>query len=58
MRWLTVTHTQRIARPEPAPCTRAVSSRSRGEEDDHLLTVLRYVERSPLRANMVQEAEA
>ncbi len=28
------------------------------EEDDHLLTVLRYAERNPLRANMVQEAEA
>ncbi len=28
------------------------------QEDDHLLTVLRYVECNPLRANMVQEAEA
>jgi putative transposase len=28
------------------------------EDDDHLWTVLRYVERNPLRANMVKEAEA
>ena len=44
-RWLTVTHTQRIARTAShvrnrPPCTGAVSSRSRGDEDDHLLTVL------------------
>lgn len=28
------------------------------QEDEHLLTVLRYVERSPLRAKLVDEAEA
>jgi len=28
------------------------------EQDEHLLTVLRYVERNPLRANLVQRAEA
>ncbi|HEV2969355.1 MAG TPA: transposase [Pirellulales bacterium] len=28
------------------------------EQDDHLLTVLRYVERNPLRANLVRRAEA
>jgi putative transposase len=27
------------------------------EQDDHLLTVLRYVERNPLRANLVARAE-
>ena len=27
------------------------------EDDDHLLTVLRYVERNPLRANLVRTAE-
>ena len=27
------------------------------EHDDHLLTVLRYVERNPLRANLVERAE-
>ena len=27
------------------------------QDDDHLLTVLRYVERNPLRANLVQRAE-
>jgi putative transposase len=27
------------------------------EEDEHLLTVLRYVERNPLQANLVQRAE-
>ncbi|HUY31645.1 MAG TPA: transposase, partial [Pirellulales bacterium] len=28
------------------------------EQDDHLLTVLRYVERNPLRAGLVQRAES
>lgn len=28
------------------------------EQDEHLLSVLRYVERNPLRANLVQRAEA
>lgn len=28
------------------------------EQDEHLLTVLRYVERNPLRANLVRRAEA
>jgi REP-associated tyrosine transposase len=28
------------------------------EQDEHLLTVLRYVERNPLRANLVDRAEA
>jgi putative transposase len=28
------------------------------EQDDHLLTVLRYVERNPLRADLVRRAEA
>ena len=28
------------------------------QEDDHLLTVLRYVERNPLRANLVRDASA
>jgi hypothetical protein len=28
------------------------------QEDDHLWTVLRYVERNPLRAKLVEEAEA
>ncbi|MCA9016712.1 MAG: hypothetical protein KDA77_15370 [Planctomycetaceae bacterium] len=27
------------------------------QSDDHLLTVMRYVERNPLRANLVQQAE-
>ena len=27
------------------------------EQDDHLLTVLRYVERNPLRASLVEQAE-
>jgi putative transposase len=27
------------------------------EQDDHLLTVLRYIERNPLRAGLVQKAE-
>jgi putative transposase len=28
------------------------------EQDDHLLTVLRYVERNPLRAGLVEQAES
>jgi putative transposase len=62
MRWLTVTHTQRW---HAAHRTSGAGPLYQGrfksfpiEDDDHLWTVLRYVERNPLRANMVKEAEA
>jgi putative transposase len=62
MRWLTVTHTQRW---HAAHRTSGTGPLYQGrfksfpiEDDDHLWMVLRYVERNPLRANMVKEAEA
>ena len=62
MQWLTVTHTQRW---HAAHRTAGTGPLFQGcfksfpiEEDGHLLTVLRYVERNPLRANMVEEAAA
>ncbi len=61
MRWLTVTHTQRW---HAAHRTSGTGPLYQGrfksfpiQEDDHLLTVLRYVERNPLRANLVERAE-
>ena len=36
---------------------KAVSRHFRSTEDEHLLTVLRYVRRNPLRANLVTRAE-
>jgi len=62
MRWLTVTHTQRWhAAHRTAGTGPLYQGRFKSfpiQEDDHLLTVLRYVERNPLRANMVEEADA
>ena len=62
MRWLTVTHTQRW---HAAHRTSGTGPLYQGrfksfpiQEDDHLLTVLRYVERNPLRAKIVEQAEA
>jgi putative transposase len=62
MRWLTVTHTQRW---HAAHRTSGTGPLYQGrfksfpiQEDDHLLTVLRYVERNPLRAKIVEEVEA
>ena len=61
MRWLTVTHTQRW---HAAHHTSGTGPLYQGrfksfpiQEDDHLLTVLRYVERNPLRANLVKRAD-
>ena len=60
MRWLTVTHTQRW---HAAHRTSGTGPLYQGrfksfpiEEDEHLLTVLRYVERNALRANLVERA--
>ena len=62
MRWLTVTHTQRWRAAHRTGGTGPLyQGRFKSfpiEEDDHWLTVLRYVERNPLRANMVEEAVA
>jgi putative transposase len=61
MRWMTVTHTQRW---HAAHRTSGTGPLYQGrfksfpiEEDEHLWTVLRYVERNALRANLVQWAE-
>jgi len=62
MRWLTVTHTQRShAAHRTAGTGPLYQGRFKSfpiEEDDHLWTVLRYVERNALRANLVEQAEA
>jgi putative transposase len=61
MRWLTVTHAQRW---HPAHGTTGTGSLYQGrfksipvQEDEHFWTVCRYVERNPLRANLVSRAE-
>jgi putative transposase len=62
MRWLTVTHTQRWhAAHRTSGSGPLYQGRFKSfpiEEDDHLLTVMRYVERNALRANLVRRAEA
>jgi putative transposase len=62
MRWLTVTHTQRWhAAHRTAGTGPLYQGRFKSfpiEEDDHLLSVLRYVERNPLRAKLVERADA
>jgi len=61
-RWLTVTHTQRWhAHYHTSGTGHLYQGRFKSfpvESDDHLYTVLRYVERNPVRANLVEEAEA
>jgi putative transposase len=61
LRWLTVTHTQRWhAHHHTAGTGPLYQGRFKSfpiQEDDHLLTVWRYVERNPLRANLVPRAE-
>ena len=60
MRWLTVTHTQRWHANRHTSGTGPIyQGRFKSfpvESDDHLLTVARYVERNPLRANLVEHA--
>lgn len=62
MRWLTVTHTQRWHASHGTSGTGPLyQGRFKSfpiEENDHLLAVLRYVERNALRANLVERAEA
>src|SRR5262245_7719318 len=60
--WLTLTHTQRWpAHRQSAGSGHLYQGRFKSfpiQEDDHLLTVCRYVERNALRANLVKRAEA
>jgi putative transposase len=62
LRWLTHTHTQRWhAHYHSAGTGHVYQGRFRAfpiEEDEHLLTVLRYVERNPLLAGLVAQAQA
>ena len=61
-RWLTVTHSQRWhAHHGTAGMGHVYQGRFKSfpiAEDEHLRSVLRYVERNPLRAGMVKRAEA
>jgi REP-associated tyrosine transposase len=61
LRWLTHTHTQRWhAHYHTAGTGHLYQGRYRAfpvQEDDHLYTLLRYVERNALRANLVARAE-
>ena len=60
-RWLTHTHTMRWhAHHETEGTGHLYQGRFKAfpiQEDDHLLAVLRYVERNPLRANLCDKAE-
>ena len=60
-RWLTNTHTMRWhAHHHTGGTGHLYQGRFKAfpiEEDDHLLRVLRYVERNPLRANLCERAE-
>jgi putative transposase len=60
MRWLTVTHTQRwhahYHSQGTGPLYQGRFKSFPIAEDFHLLTVLRYVERNPLRAGLVRSA--
>ena len=61
MQWLTLTHTQRW---HQAKSTKGTGHLYQGryksfliQDDSHLLSVIRYVERNPLRAKLVKKAE-
>ena len=61
LRWLTVTHAQRLhAHHDTSGSGHVYQGRFKSfpvESDEHLYTVLRYVERNPLRANLVARAQ-
>ena len=61
MRWLTVTHTQRWhlahGTAGTGPLYQGRYKSFPVESDDHFYRVCRYVERNPLRANLVSRAE-
>ena len=61
LRWVTATHTQRYhAHYQTSGEGHLYQSRFKSfpvADDDHFLVVCRYVERNPLRANLVKRAE-
>lgn len=61
LQWLTVTHVRRWhAQHQTVGTGPLYQGRFKSfpiQEDDHLLSVCRYVERNPLRANLVRRAE-
>jgi len=61
MRWLTVTHTQRwhahFGTSGTGPIYQGRFKSFPVQNDEHLWTLLRYVERNPKRANLVRRAE-
>ena len=61
LRWVTVTHTQRYhAQHNTAGTGPIYQGRFKSfpiQEDEHLLSVLRYVERNPFRAGLVNKVE-
>lgn len=61
MQWITLTHTQRWHTQNNTVGTgHLYQGRYKSfliEKDEHLLTVIRYVERNPLRAKLVKKAE-
>ena len=61
MRWLTLTHTQRLhAHRQSAGSGHVYQGRFKSfpvQDDAHLYTVCRYVERNPLRAGLVSRAQ-
>lgn len=61
MRWLTVTHTQRwhahFHTSGTGPVYQGRFKSFPVQRDGHLLAVLRYVERNPLRASLVERAQ-
>ncbi|RMH07846.1 MAG: hypothetical protein D6704_04210 [Nitrospirae bacterium] len=61
LRWITVTHTQRWhAQHQTAGTGPIYQGRFRAfpvQMDEHIVTVARYIERNPLRANLVRRAE-
>lgn len=61
MQWVTLTHTQKWhAKNKTAGTGHLYQGRYKSfliEENEHLLSVIRYVERNPLRAKLVEKAE-
>lgn len=61
LRWMTLTHSVRWHKHHHSTGSGHVyQNRFKAfavQDDEHLFTVLRYVERNPLRANLVQRAE-
>lgn len=61
MQWLSMTHTQRYrTHRHTVGSGHLYQSRFKSfpiQEDDHFLTVCRYVERNPLRAHLVEKAQ-